>query len=299
MYMIEFNILIMRSLKTFMVMFFILFFCGVIFMNYKNAEAADLAGKSKPDPASSAEENSPEKDRSGSDTMETSAKNEAKKNKTDSVTITWFGHSMFLVEIGGQKIVIDPFNEDSGYTVPKALRCDGCVISHSHFDHNYTGRLTGAYQEFKNAGTYSCGAVNIEQVLTYHDKENGKKRGENLVSIISFNNFRIAHLGDLGHVLNDQQLAKIGRVDVLMVPVGGYFTIDAFDAWEVIRLISPKIIIPMHYKTEKTAGNIIIDTLDKFIAGRGNVVKLDSNAYEIEISNVSNDEKILRFKVPE
>ena len=226
-------------------------------------------------------------------------KENPKKNKNERAVITWFGHSMFLIELGGQRIVLDPFNEDCGYNVPKALNCDACVISHSHLDHSYTRNLIGAYQEFKREGAYNCGGVGIEQMLTYHDKENGKKRGENLVTVISYENFKIAHLGDLGHVLNDEQVRKLGKIDILMVPVGGYYTIDAFDAWEVIRLISPKIIIPMHYKTDRTAGNIIIDTIDKFAAGRKNVVNIDSNVYEVELSNIANDEKIWRFKVPE
>jgi L-ascorbate metabolism protein UlaG (beta-lactamase superfamily) len=149
------------------------------------------------------------------------------------VRIKWLGHACFLIETAdGTRIVTDPFNEEVGYPLP-AVEAEIVTVSHQHFDHNAVAVVRGR-----------------PHVSTFHDAEQGAKRGANVVFVIEADGLRICHLGDLGHLLNEEQLRRIGRVDVLLVPVGGTFTIDAGQAAETVAALRPRIAVPMHYKTD-------------------------------------------------
>jgi L-ascorbate metabolism protein UlaG (beta-lactamase superfamily) len=174
--------------------------------------------------------------------------------------LTWYGQSCFLLETAaGTRIVMDPIPKGIGYELPQGLKADVVTISHEHFDHNNLGFVTGKARVIRGLTADKKGwarvdekvkDVSIRSVGVYHDGERGAARGLDTVFIFEVGGVRIAHLGDLGHVLNDDQLAAIGAVDVLLVPVGGKFTIDALKATRVVEQLRPRImVIPMHYKT--------------------------------------------------
>lgn len=156
------------------------------------------------------------------------------------MTLTWCGHSCFLLETDEGRVVFDPYAPGSvpGLTLPP-LAADTILCSHGHHDH---GWAEGVKQ------TYRLPGYRVETVDCWHDEAQGAKRGENRVHIVCTEGKRIVHLGDLGHVLTPEQAEKIGRPDVLMIPVGGYYTIDADQAEQVCRMLRPRQIVPMHFR---------------------------------------------------
>lgn len=231
---------------------------------------------------------------------ETSPVEAVKKTAASLKTIKmrWFGHAMFLIELNDARILIDPFS-DIGYPMPKdPIRCDACVVSHGHADHNNLKLAGGAYTLKNSEGSVNIHGINIIQIKTFHDRKNGKDRGTNLISIFEYDNFRMAHMGDIGSLLSDEDIKKIGRVDAVMIPVGGYYTVDAYDAWEILRRLSPRIIIPMHYKTPMLDPKNPIDTIDKFVSGHSNVTRLSGDTYEIDITDIPRADAIIQFAPP-
>jgi len=185
--------------------------------------------------------------------------------------ITWLGHSCFKVQdkIGSDAITIvtDPFDKDTGFKVPN-FEADIITVSHNHHDHNNADALRGKPFVINAAGEYDVKGISIEGIDSHHDEKEGADRGRNVIYWMEMEGIAIVHLGDLGHVLTDKQLEKIGKCDILMIPVGGKYTIDAKKAVEVINQIEPRIVIPMHYKT---AGSKItdIDGVEKFVKELG------------------------------
>lgn len=211
------------------------------------------------------------------------------------VKITWFGHSMFLLEFAETKVLIDPYS-DIGYPLPiRPIYCDICIVSHKHLDHSNLNLAGGPYALLNEEGRSSVRGVNFNLIKSYHDRKKGADRGENLVSVFEFDNVRFAHAGDIG-AFDEELIKKIGRIDVLMVPVGGCYTIDAYEAWELIRYLNPKIIIPMHYKTDRLEKKNPIDPIDKFISGRTNIVEISSGSCEINLLDMPKQETIYFFK---
>lgn len=179
------------------------------------------------------------------------------------MNIKWLGHSCFkLTSEKGTVIVTDPFDESVGYPMPN-VKADIVTSSHSHFDHNYFKAVKGNFDIVDTVGEHNIKGINIKGVNTFHDDEHGAKRGKNIVFVFDIDGIRVCHMGDLGHVLTEKQVEEIGSVDVLLIPVGGYYTIDAKQAVEVMNQLKPKITIPMHYKTEFI--NFPIDTVDNFL----------------------------------
>jgi L-ascorbate metabolism protein UlaG (beta-lactamase superfamily) len=183
-----------------------------------------------------------------------------------SVDITWLGHSCFRIK-GSQALVItDPFPPDLGYTLgkqtPKIV-----TVSHQHPSHSYIQGIGGEPRLVKGPGEYEISDVLIIGVATFHDTEEGRKRGKNTVYLLEVDGISVCHLGDLGHLLSDEQVEEIGRVDVLLLPVGGVSTIDAAMAAEVIRQLEPRAVIPMHYKTP--AINRELEPVSKFLKEMG------------------------------
>ncbi len=185
--------------------------------------------------------------------------------------ITYLGHAAFLLETGGTRILIDPYDEKVGYPVPR-LEASVVLVSHEHGDHNNLAMAAGHPRVIRGltGGKWHSvketvdGAV-VSSVPTYHDPAQGKERGLNTVFIVEAEGLRVVHLGDLGHPLDDATAEAIGRPDVLMVPVGGHYTIDAAQAHGVVARLRPGVVIPMHYKTEVNAG-WPIGTVDAFLA---------------------------------
>lgn len=177
--------------------------------------------------------------------------------------ISYLGHSCFLLENEkGIKILMDPFDKSIGYNM-EPVECNIITISHEHFDHNNIRLGLGMPKVFKgvNNGSWvgidtTYMGVRIFNVSVYHDEEMGRLRGKNSIFVLEFHDtsvpLRVCHLGDLGHDLKPEDITRIGRVDILFVPIGGYFTIDSRTAFNIASKISPKITVPMHYKTHVT-----------------------------------------------
>ncbi|MFA6514016.1 MAG: MBL fold metallo-hydrolase [Patescibacteria group bacterium] len=184
--------------------------------------------------------------------------------------ITWQGHSCFKIQdkIGtdGVTVVTDPFGKNIGLKVPN-FEADIVTISHDHDDHNNSAALRGEPFLINCAGEYDFKDILIEGIDSYHDNDKGKERGSNIIFRLEVDDVSIVHLGDLGGPLDNTQLEKLVGTDILLVPVGGKYTLDAKGAVEVISQIEPRIVIPMHYKTADS--KMDIDTIDKFIKELG------------------------------
>ena len=162
--------------------------------------------------------------------------------------IEWMGHACFLVTgSSGVKVLTDPFDEKVGYPLPK-VEVDVVTVSHQHFDHNATQLLPGKPAVVEEPGRHTAAGIEIRGVASFHDPDRGAKRGTNTIFVISLDGLQICHLGDLGHKLSAEQVAEIGAVDILCVPVGGFYTIDARLARETVDQLKPAVVLPMHYK---------------------------------------------------
>ncbi len=184
--------------------------------------------------------------------------------------ITWFGQSCFEIKdkkkLDNISIVIDPFDESIGLKVPK-IKADILIISHSHKDHANKKAIEGNPYVIETAGEYDIKSTMIQGIESFHDENNGKDRGKNIIYRIEINGMSIVHLGDLGHILDSKQVEQLSNVDILLIPVGGKYTIDAKKATEIVSQIEPRIIIPMHYKIDNL--NLDIDNVDNFVKAIG------------------------------
>lgn len=185
--------------------------------------------------------------------------------------ITYLGHACFKIQdkASGDAITVvtDPFNKTTGLKVTK---CEANIvtISHDHNDHSNIDAIKGAPFIIKSAGEYEVKNVAIEGVETFHDEKQGRERGRNIIYRIDMDNISVAHLGDLGHALDNKQLEKLEGTDILLIPVGGKgYTLDAKKAVEVVTQIEPRIVIPMHYKLKDS--KIDLDGVDKFVKELG------------------------------
>ena len=188
--------------------------------------------------------------------------------------IKWYGHAAFLITSDdGTKIMIDPYEPGAfggqlSYGEIKD-QADIVLTSHDHADHNYTQDLPGTPQVVKGSGSKSIKGISMKGISTYHDPSKGSERGANTIFTIKINNIQLCHLGDLGHLLSDKELAEIGPVDILLIPVGGLFTIDPKEATGVAEQIKPKVLIPMHFKTVKCG--FPIAPVEDFLKGKTNI----------------------------
>ena len=162
--------------------------------------------------------------------------------------IKWYGHSCFmLTNDAGVRIVTDPCDPSTGYKL-SGIETDILTLSHGHHDHNFTGAIANKPETFTEPGEYEYKGVKITGIPSYHDDEGGAKRGENVVFKFETDDLSVVHAGDLGAF--DEKLAEqIGKTDVLLVPVGGVFTINAEQARAFANMLKAKVVIPMHYKT--------------------------------------------------
>jgi L-ascorbate metabolism protein UlaG (beta-lactamase superfamily) len=187
--------------------------------------------------------------------------------------IKWYGHSAFLITSDqGAKIIIDPYEPGAfggqlSYGKIKD-QVDIVLTTHDHADHNYTKDLPGTPQIVKGSGPKTAKGISMKGISTYHDPSQGSERGANTIFTLKIDNIQLCHLGDLGHLLSDKELAEIGPVDILLIPVGGFFTIDPKEATRVAEQIKPKIVIPMHFKTAKCGFSIA--PVEDFLKGKTN-----------------------------
>lgn len=161
--------------------------------------------------------------------------------------ITYLGHSSFRIKGKNASVVTDPYDSEKvGIKFPK-VSADIVTLSHNHSDHNQSVLVSDTKKVIDGPGEYEIMGVSVIGLSTYHDDQKGAERGKNTIYILEMDGLRIAHLGDLGHELGEDMVGEIGTIDILMAPIGGFYTVDAEKAASVVREIEPSIIIPMHY----------------------------------------------------
>ncbi|MBQ9145138.1 MAG: MBL fold metallo-hydrolase [Clostridia bacterium] len=178
--------------------------------------------------------------------------------------IRWLGHASFLLtESTGTAVVTDPYADSVGFQMP-AVSAHAVTVSHSHSDHNNVSAVSGSPVVYSTVGSFEVDGVHISAFRTYHDQQKGALRGDNLVFTYRLDGVDVCHLGDIGQPCNARICDAVGNVDVLLVPVGGKYTIDAELAKDYVDKLMPSIVIPMHYKTEDSA--IDIEEVDEFLS---------------------------------
>jgi L-ascorbate metabolism protein UlaG (beta-lactamase superfamily) len=182
------------------------------------------------------------------------------------VEIVWLGHSCFRIRGKEATIVTDPFDRTLGYPVKK-LTANIVTVSHPHPQHSFVADVAGSPRIISRPGEYEIANVFINGISTFHDAERGEHRGKNTVYLVQIEEVSICHLGDLGHVPTAEQIEQMSDTDILMVPVGGGATIGATAAVEIISLLQPKLVIPMHFKTE--AVKMDLEPLEPFLKEMG------------------------------
>lgn len=182
--------------------------------------------------------------------------------------ISWFGQASFKIKGKSATVVTDPYDNSFGLKFPK-VEADIVTVSHDHFDHNNTAQVDGSPFVINGPGEYEVKGVEIVGVSSFHDTKQGSERGKNSIYNLKVDRINIAHLGDLGQdTLTEAQVEEIGNVDILLIPTGGYFTIDASVASKIASQLEPKIIIPMHYKIPESKIEEL-EGVDKFLAEMG------------------------------
>lgn len=205
------------------------------------------------------------------------------------MNLKYLAHAAFLFTSDkGTRVLIDPY-EPGGFEgainyKPIDENVDAIIISHDHADHNYIAPHHAEAKVFNKPGRANFNDVEILGIKTFHDTSKGGERGENLVFVIKIDDIVICHLGDLGHVLAKEELEAIGRIDVLLIPVGGLYTIDANAATSIMQAVMPKICIPMHYKTEKLSFGFA--PVDNFLKNKNNVKQKGVSEIELDKNNL-------------
>ena len=183
------------------------------------------------------------------------------------MTIEWIAHSCFKIRLeSGREIVFDPFEDSIGYTRVDTT-ADIVLVSHDHYDHNCLDQIKGEYTLVNTPENRDLEGVVVEGFKTFHDKTHGIDRGENICFRVQAEGLTLLHMGDIGEVPSEEFFAEIGNIDILMIPVGGVYTIDANEAVEICKRIDPNIIIPMHYKTQRL--RLDVDTVFRFTEAAG------------------------------
>jgi L-ascorbate metabolism protein UlaG (beta-lactamase superfamily) len=196
--------------------------------------------------------------------------------------IKWLGHACFLVTSeDGLRVITDPYAVGGGinYSPIKEI-ADVVIVSHDHSDHGNVSAVQGKPEVVKGSGTKTAKGIQFRGVAAYHDASQGKQRGPNIIFCFTIDDVKLCHLGDLGHMLSPGQVNEIGALDILFVPVGGFFTIDASAASQVCDQLKPKVVIPMHFKTPKCT--YLIAGVDDFLKGKKNVRRVGGSEVEFE-----------------
>ena len=191
------------------------------------------------------------------------------------MTITWYGHACFKLDSACGSIVFDPYapGKVPGWELP-ALRADKVLCSHGHRDHDYAEGVTPTGRAYSGA---------VTKIASFHDDKGGALRGENTITLVETEGVRVVHMGDIGCQLSAEQIAALGRVDVMMIPVGGHYTVDAAEAWEIVQAVKPGVVIPMHYRG-RGFGFPVIGKVEPFLKLAGNVKEIAGMSWEVDLS---------------
>ena len=210
--------------------------------------------------------------------------------------LKWIGHSCFLLTAdAGATLLTDPYNA-AAYGDRIRLRKidispDVVTVSHGHADHTGIEQLGGEPVVLRAPGQHELSGFAIKGIGTYHDAEYGAIKGDNTVFRITADGVTVCHMGDLGHVLEAEQVAEIGDVDVLLLPVGGTYTIDAGGATRVWQQLTPPITVPMHFRNEKVS--LDLETVDRFLAGKPDVEHAGVSEISLSKENLPSSPKIV------
>lgn len=210
--------------------------------------------------------------------------------------LTYYGHASFLVEThDGTRVILDPYTPgcyDGAVThAPITDPADVVIATHTHPDHCGVDAIAGGPQVFIQPKSETVGGVKITGVDVLHDDSDGSERGTNTIVALDDGDVRLVHLGDLGHPLEPATVDAIGKVDVLLIPVGGYFTIDHAVAAGVVEALNPRLVIPMHYKTDKVG--FPIAGVDPFLAGQGRVDRKQSSTLEVTADTMPKERTVV------
>lgn len=205
------------------------------------------------------------------------------------MVITWLGQACFKLQSGDLTVVIDPYAKETGLTPPR-FKADAVLVTHDHYDHSNAESLTGDPMVIRGPGEYEVKDVYVHGIHTFHDEVQGKERGLNTIYKVEIEGIHIAHLGDFGEKeIRDETLEDLGDVDILLIPVGGKFTIDAETAAKVVKKIEPKIAIPMHYKIPGLKINL--DGVEDFLKEIGATKAEAQDKLTIKKKDLAEDEK--------
>jgi len=207
--------------------------------------------------------------------------------------IKYLAHASFLITSqDNTRIITDPYTVGQGikYGAIKE-KADIVTVTHSHGDHSNSKSIPGDPVIVQETGSRTVKGIKIKGIPVFHDEAQGSKRGKNIVFCFEIDGLNLCHAGDLGHQLSPSQLAELGAVDILLIPVGGFFTIDAREASEVVKSINPRVVIPMHYKTSKA--DYPIAPVDDFLKDKKNVKRSSASEMEFTKANLPKGTEIV------
>ena len=204
------------------------------------------------------------------------------------MVIKWLGHATFLLTTSsGTKIITDPYEPGAFGAInhaPINVPADIVTVSHEHSDHNNVAGVPGSPAVVRGAGDQTVLDVKFHGVATFHDTSQGSERGTNTVFVMEADGLRVCHMGDLGHLLDDAAVRDIGAVDVLLIPVGGTFTLTSEEASTMVEKLGPKLVIPMHFQTARCS--LPITTVDGFVAGKTGVESKGANEIAVDAGSL-------------
>ena len=196
------------------------------------------------------------------------------------MVITWYGQACFRIQSGKVIVLVDPFDKSIGLSPPRG-EAHIVLVTHGHKDHNNIKSVGGDPFVIDGPGEYEKSGVKVTGIASFHDENEGRDRGTNTMFVVEMEGMRVAHLGDLGqNELSDVQREDLGNVDILMVPVGGVYTIDGSVAASITNIIAPKIVIPMHYKIPDLS--IKLETAAQFLKELGQEGKVNDSKITVK-----------------
>jgi len=204
--------------------------------------------------------------------------------------ITWLGHSCFRIKGKEVTVITDPCHPSLGYSLSR-LQANIVTLSHFHPGHSYTQAVTGEFKVIKGPGEYELKETFITGIATWHDADQGQKLGKNTVYLLELDSITLCHLGDLGHLPDSELIEDMGDIDVLFLPVGGISTIGGSTAAEIVRRLTPKVAIPMHYKTPALKKEL--EPVDKFLKEAGVKEKVSQPKLSVSRSNLPTSTQVI------
>jgi len=204
--------------------------------------------------------------------------------------ITWLGYSCFRIKGKEVTIITDPYPPGMGYSLGRP-QANIVTVSHLHPGHSYTQAVSGEYRVIKGPGEYEIKDTFVTGIATWHDSEQGQKLGKNTIYALEMDGLILCHLGDLGHTISSDLLEDVGDIDILFLPVGGVSTIGGLAAAEIVRRLTPKVAIPMHYKTPTLKKDL--EPVDKFLKEMGIRENVSQPKLAISRSNIPTSTQVI------